>query len=205
MALGRIAGRRTGILAHDRRPLPPGAFRASQRLIRMAGRFGLPLVTFVDTPGADPTSESEAGGVVRAIAGTFRDVLEHPRATVACVTGEGGSGGALAFACCDRVLALEHSIFSVIGPAGAAAILRRSDVASVAADLDLTSAGLARLGIADRVVAEPAPGAHAHPEEAARLLAGAMAAALDEASGADPRASRAQRWRAAANRFVEGL
>lgn len=204
-ALARVAGTRVGIIAHDRRRLPPGAYRCSQRLIRMAGRFGLPLVTLVDTPGAEPGAGSEAGGIVRAIAGTFRDVLEHPRPTLSIVTGEGGSGGALAFACADRVLALEHSTFSVIGPEGAAAILRREDVRDVAEDLRLRACDLVTLGIADGVIAEPPPGAHAHPEETARRIAEAAGDALRELGEAgDPREARALRWREAGNRFLEG-
>jgi acyl-CoA carboxylase subunit beta len=203
--LGRIGGRRVAILAHERRMMPPGAFRLSQRLIRAAARFALPLVTFVDTPGADASSASEAGGVARAIAGVFRDVLDHPRATVAAVTGEGGSGGAFAFACCDRVIALQHAIFSVIAPEGAATILRREDVASVARDLRLTSRDLRALGIADTVVAEPEPGAHEHPQETTRRLGAAIAAELADLGDEDRRPERAERWRTAGNRFLEGL
>jgi acetyl-CoA carboxylase carboxyl transferase subunit beta len=195
--IGRIAGRRFGILAHERTPLPPGAFRASQRLVRMAGRFGLPIATFVDTPGADPTSASEAGGIARAISGTFRDLLEHPRPTIAIITGEGGSGGALAFACCDRVYALEHSYFSVIAPEGAAAILRRPDVPQVARDLKVTAADLVAFGIADGVIAEP-PGGAAHE------IAAAVAAFAAACGDTDVRATRGIRWRRAGNRFLSG-
>jgi acetyl-CoA carboxylase carboxyl transferase subunit beta len=204
-ALGRIAGRRVAILAHERRPLGPGAFRLSQRLVRTAARFALPLVTFIDTPGADASSASEAGGIARAIAGVYRDVLDHPRATVAAVTGEGGSGGALAFACCDTVIALEHAVFSVIAPEGAASILRRDDVAATARDLRLTAADLHELGIADVVVAEPPPGAHEHPQETTRRLEAAIGGALADLGDEDRRAERSERWRTAGNRFLEGL
>jgi acetyl-CoA carboxylase alpha subunit len=120
------------------------------------------------------------------------------------VTGEGGSGGALAFACCDRVLAFEHAIFSVIAPEGAAAILRRDDVASVARELRLTARDLIDLGIADAVLEEPGAGAHERPSEATRALADAVAAALAELGDDDRRAERTERWRAAGNRFMEG-
>ncbi len=196
-AIGRIAGRRTGVIAHEGVPLPPGAFRTTQRLVRLAGRFGLPLVTFVDTPGADPTSASEAGGIVRAITGTFRDVIEHPRAVVSVVTGEGGSGGALAFACADRLLILEHAIFSVIAPEGAAAILRRDDVEAVARDLRLSASDLVSLGIADAVLPEAGTGF----DQTAARVRDAVARALDELPP-DPRPERAARWRDAGNRFL---
>jgi acetyl-CoA carboxylase carboxyl transferase subunit beta len=201
MAIGRIGGRRAGIIAHERKPLPPAAFRATQRLVRLSGRFSLPLVTFVDTPGADPTSASEAGGIVRAITGTFRDLLEHPRPVVCVVTGEGGSGGALAFACGDRLLILEHAIFSVIGPEGAAAILRRTDVDGVARDLRPSAHDLIALGIADAVLPEAGGGAHERFDETAAIVRAAVAHALDELPP-DPRPQRAARWREAGNRFL---
>lgn len=201
--LGRIDGVRTAIIAHDRRMLTPPAFRKTQRLVRMAGRFGLPLVCLIDTPGADPSSDSEAGGIVRAIAGTYRDIVEHPASTVAIVTGEGGSGAALAFAACDRLYVLENAFFSVIGPEGAAAILRREDVDGVARDLRLTGPDLVDIGIADAVIAEPSEGAHADPADTARRVALLVASAIgDLAAVPDVRASRTARWRAAGNRFL---
>src|SRR5207253_2606073 len=110
--LARIAGRRCGLIALDRGRPRPAAYRKGYRLIRLAGALGLPLVTFIDTPGADPSSESESAGIARSIATAFRTVLDHPAPTVAVVTGEGGSGGALAYAVCDKVLIQEHAIFS---------------------------------------------------------------------------------------------
>ncbi len=202
-ALGRIDGRRIAVIAHDRRLLTPPAFRKTQRLVRMAGRFGLPLACLIDTPGADPSSASEAGGIVRAIAGTYRDVLEHPSPTVAVVTGEGGSGGALAFAACDRLYAMQHAIFSVIAPEGAAAILHRDDVSGVARDLKPTSADLVGFGIADGVISEPGAGAHESPGESARRVSAVIGLATAELlATADPRPGRRERWRAAGNRFL---
>jgi len=205
--VGRIAGRRCGIIALDgTRPTPPG-YRTAYRLLRFAGALGLPLVTIIDTPGADPTSASEAKGIARTIATAFRTVLEHPGPTVAVVTGEGGSGGALAFAVCDRVLACENAIFSVIAPEGAAAILRRSDVERVASDLKLTARDLIHLGLAHSLVAEPPGGAHADPAAAIGLVGEAVGRALDELSHQSPDerlAARRRRWRDAGNAFLTG-
>lgn len=200
--LTRIAGRRVAVLAHDRGRSLPAGFRKSYRLARLASNLGLPLVTFVDTPGADPSSSSESAGIARAIATMFRTVLEHPAATVAVVTGEGGSGGALAFAVCDRVLVMEHAIFSVIAPEGAAAILGRGDVPAVAEDLKLTARDLRHLGLADRVLPEPSPGAHADPKGAAAAVGAAVGAALLELPSPANLARRRHRWRRAGDAYL---
>src|SRR6185436_546317 len=130
------------------------------RLLRFAGALGLPLVTIVDTPGADPSSDSEAQGIARTIATAFRTVLEHPGPSIAVVAGEGGSGGALSIAVTDRVLICENAVFSVIAPEGAAAILKRKDVDGVAQDQRLTAKDLVELGLADGLIPEPPGGAH---------------------------------------------
>ncbi|HEX9694755.1 MAG TPA: carboxyl transferase domain-containing protein [Actinomycetota bacterium] len=201
-AFARIGGVRCGIVALGRAHPGPGGFRKAQRLIGLAGRWRLPVVSFVDTPGADPSSESEANGIARAIADTFAALLAHPQPVVAVVTGEGGSGGALALACADRLLILEHAIFSVIGPEAAATILRRDDAASVAADLRLTAFDLRRLGLADRVVAEPSPAAHADPDRAADAVGHAIALALAQIDPESAREARTRRWREAGNQFL---
>jgi acetyl-CoA carboxylase alpha subunit len=174
--LATIAGRRCVVIATDRyhgegRPTPAG-FRLAQRAVQVAGRLGLPVVSLVDTPGAEPSPEAEADGVGPEIARTFAAFASCPTPIVAVCVGEGGSGGALALAHADRLLVTEHSIFSVIGPEGAASILERdptkaSDVAEV---LGLTSGRLLQLGVVDEVVAE---GQHA--------LDDAVAVALDRA------------------------
>jgi acetyl-CoA carboxylase carboxyl transferase subunit beta len=195
----RISGVRAAVIAIDRtHPMPPG-FRKAQRLMSIAGGLKLPLVTFIDTPGADPSSESEAMGIARSIAQTFHDVLEYPAPTVAVVTGEGGSGGALALAACDQILICEHAVFSVIGPEAAASILKRDDPQATANDLRLTSHDLRAFGIADRIVAEPYPGAHADPDSAADAIARGIARAL---VAADPRV-RHRRWREAGNGYLK--
>jgi acetyl-CoA carboxylase carboxyl transferase subunit beta len=195
------------VIALDRtRPTAPG-YRKAYRLLRFAGSLGIPLVTIIDTPGADPSSSSEAQGIARTIATAFRTVLEHPGPTVAVVTGEGGSGGALALAVCDRVLVCENAVFSVIAPEGAAAILKRTDVEGVARDLKLTAHDLIELGIADGLVPEPPGGAHTDPSAAVRFIGEAVGAALDELSGesaGDRLSGRRKRWREAGNAFLTG-
>jgi len=203
--VARIGGRRCGVIALDRtRSTAPG-YRKAYRLLRFAGALGVPLVTIVDTPGADPSSDSEAQGIARTIATAFRTILEHPGPSLAVVTGEGGSGGALSLAVADRVLICENAIFSVIAPEGAAAILKRKDVEGVAQDLRLTAKDLIELGLADGVIAEPPGGAHTDPGLAIKLIGEAVGRALDDLS-AEPQegrlAARRRRWRQAGNAFL---
>lgn len=156
--VGRIAGRRVVGLALDRDSHPgPAAYRKARRCVEVAGRLDIPIVTLVDTRGADPSADSEAGGIAWEIARLFEAMLRTPTSVLSLVTGEGGSGGALAFATSDRLVAFERSIFSVIGPEGAAEILWRNDLRApdAARALKLTGADLHELGIADDV----APGA----------------------------------------------
>ena len=156
--IASIDGRRVVVVTMNRgRPRPAG-FRLAQRAAALAGRLGVPLLTFVDTPGADPGPESEAEGIAGEIARTFAAFDGLPSVSISLCVGEGGSGGALAVAHCDRLLLLDHAIFSVIAPEGAAAILDRTDdrqaVARRAADLKLTARDLFGLGIADEVLRE---------------------------------------------------
>ena len=158
--LATMAGQRLVVVAHDRyeadgRP-GPGAFKLVQRAVGLAGRLGLPVLTLVDTPGADPGPESEAGGVAGEIARTFAAMDALPTPSVSVCVGEGGSGGALAMAHADRLLIQRHAVFSVIAPEGAAAILHRdpSRAPEVAEQLRLTAPALAELGVVDGVVDE---------------------------------------------------
>lgn len=160
-AFARVAGRRAVVIALERSTPPgPAGYRKACRCVDLAARLGIPVVTLIDTPGADPSESSEAGGIAWAIAETFRKVLMAPVPVLAIVTGEGGSGGALAFATSDVLLAYGNSIFSVIGPEAAADILWHdpSRAAEAARDLRLTAPDLLRLGIADGLIPEPLEG-----------------------------------------------
>lgn len=157
-ALGRMRGRRVLALALDRERLPrPADYRLARRALRVADRLRIPVVTLIDTRGADPSERSESGGVAWEIAQLFAALLVTEVPVVAVVTGEGGSGGALAFAVGDVLLAYEHTIFSVIGPEGAATILWRDPARApdAARTLKLTASDLVSFGIADALLSEP--------------------------------------------------
>lgn len=155
--LAAVDGRRLGVVAMNRRRPRAADYRLAQRTIALAGRLGLPVLTLVDTPGADPRPYSESEGLAGEIARTFAAMADCPSPTVSLCVGEGGSGGALALACADRLVMQEHAIFSVIAPEGAAAILERdaSLAPAVAERLRLTSRDLLDLGIIDAIVPEP--------------------------------------------------
>ena len=173
----------------------PEGYRKARRLIELAGRFHLPLLTFVDTAGAFPGIDAEARGQAEAIARSIEACLEAPVPIVASIIGEGGSGGAIALAAGDRVLMLEHAIYSVISPEGCASILwRNADQASVAAEaLRLTAQDLLDLRIVDQIVPEPLGGAHRSPAEAIGALGGAIGAVLQPLLHLDPATLRAHR------------
>ena len=191
--LGRFRGRPVVVLgtergtdtesrvAHNFGMARPEGYRKARRLIELAGRFGLPLLTFVDTAGAFPGIDAEARGQAEAIARAIEACLEAPIPIVATIIGEGGSGGAIALAAGDRVLMLEHSIYSVISPEGCASILwRDATQAAVAAEaLRLTAQDLVGFGIVDTVVPEPLGGAHRMPEVAVAAVGDAIEAALE--------------------------
>ena len=140
----------------------PEGYRKAMRLMRLADRFRLPVLTFVDTPGAHPGIDAEERGQAEAIARSIETCLDLRVPIIATVIGEGGSGGAIALAVADRILMLEHAIYSVISPEGCAAILWRSaEQASAAADaLKLTAQDLLGLRLVDEVITEPLGGAH---------------------------------------------
>ncbi|MFD8077183.1 carboxyltransferase subunit alpha [Streptomyces sp. NPDC059718] len=160
----------------------PAGYRKAARLMRTAAKLGMPVVTLIDTPGANPGPEAESGGQALAIAENLRLMARLPVPVVAVITGEGGSGGALAFAVADRVLVSANGIYSVISPEGCAAILWKDAGAApaAAAALRLHARDLLRLGIVDGVVPEPPDGAHGDHAHAAALVGGALSAALDE-------------------------
>ena len=173
----------------------PEGYRKAHRLIELAGRFRLPLLTFVDTAGAFPGIDAEARGQAEAIARSIEACLEAPVPVVATIIGEGGSGGAIALAAGDRVLMLEHSVYSVISPEGCASILWRDAAqASVAAEaLRLTATDLLGMGIVDTVVPEPMGGAHRMPGEAITAVGAAVQDALAQLTVLDPAALLARR------------
>ena len=168
-------------VAHNFGMARPEGYRKARRLIELAGRFKLPLLTFVDTAGAFPGIDAEARGQAEAIARAIEACLEAPVPIVATIIGEGGSGGAIALAAGDRVLMLEHSIYSVISPEGCASILWRDQAqAPAAADaLRLTAQDLLSFGIVDEVIPEPLGGAHRLAGETVNAVGDAIAASLD--------------------------
>lgn len=187
----------------------PQGFRKAIRAIGIAGRLGLPVVTVIDTRGADPVPESEAAGVASAIAHTFKAMLECPTPTVTVLSGEGGSGGALAMAVADRVVALENAVFSVIAPEGASAILYRdADRAPELAErLGITTPDLQALGFVDNVVAESDVGMSEGMYETLGALTEAVATQLKELSdvrGSSRLRRRHRRWRQIGNLGVNG-
>ena len=174
----------------------PEGYRKALRVMKLADRFGLPIISFIDTPGAYPGVQAEERGQAEAIA---RNIMEMAALTVpiiCCVVGEGGSGGALAVGVGNRVLMLEHSIYSVISPEGCAAILwrDRAEGPKAAAALRITAADCRRLGVADEVITEPDGGAHRDPEAVARDLGDALARHLDELRNLTPDDVREDRY-----------
>ncbi len=175
-------------------------YRKAERLIRLAGRLALPVVTLIDTPGADPGYESERHGIAGAIANALAAMLQAPVPTVALIIGEGTSGGALALAAADRVLMQEYAIYAVISPEGGSAILFGDDSrADNAADqIQMTAGDLLPLGIVDSVVPEPAGGAHTDVQAASAAIAIAVQGTLQallEQSGSERLAARQARYR----------
>ena len=159
----------------------PEGYRKAIRVFRLAERLGMPVVTFVDTPGASPDPPAEERGQAEAIARSIQTMCGLRTPIVTVITGEGGSGGALAIAVGDVVLALENAIYSVISPEGCASILWRTPAAApqAAVAMRLTAGEQQALGVIDQVIPEAGPGAHATPKETARRLRAAVEAQLD--------------------------
>ena len=175
--LGRMNGRKVVLIGHEKGDdtasrlkhnfgmARPEGYRKAIRLMELADRFGLPVVTLVDTPGAFPGVQAEERGQAEALARSTEQCLKLGVPLVAAIVGEGGSGGAIAIAAANRVLMLEHSVYSVISPEGCASILwRTAEKAAEAAEaMRVTAADLQQLGVIDRIVAEPMGGAHRDP------------------------------------------
>ncbi|MDP8994901.1 MAG: acetyl-CoA carboxylase carboxyltransferase subunit alpha [Pseudomonadota bacterium] len=205
--LGRLAGRRVMIVGHEKGDdtasrlrhnfgmAKPEGYRKAVRLMRLADRFGIPVVTLVDTSGAFPGVQAEERGQAEAIARSTEECLSLRVPLVAAIVGEGGSGGAIAIAAANRVLMLEHAVYSVISPEGCASILWRTaeKAADAAEAMRITAEDLRQLGVVERVVPEPLGGAHRKPDEAIRSLGEAMAEELEALAGLPGDELRAQR------------
>ena len=163
----------------------PEGYRKAMRIMELAERCGLSVVTFVDVPGAHPGSESEERGIAEAIARSVGLMTRLRTPIVTVITGEGGSGGALAIAVGDVVLALENAVYSVISPEGCASILWRTtdEAATAALAMKMTAADQQALGVVDQIIAEPAEGAHTDPDETGRRLKAAILRELDRLAG----------------------
>jgi acetyl-CoA carboxylase carboxyl transferase subunit alpha len=179
----------------------PEGYRKAVRLMELADRFELPVLSFIDTAGAYPGIEAEERGQAEAIAHSTEAQLGLGIPNVAVVIGEGGSGGAVALATANKVLMLEHAIYSVISPEGAASILWRDAgrAQEAATAMKITAQDLLRLGVVDAVVSEPTGGAHRDPEAAIAATGKAVSAALRDLSNMDPSAIRDHR----AAKFLE--
>jgi acetyl-CoA carboxylase carboxyl transferase subunit alpha len=158
----------------------PEGYRKALRLMETAARLGLPILTFIDTPGAYPGIDAEERGQAEAIAKNLEVMARLPVPIIATVIGEGGSGGALALGVADRILMLEYAVYSVISPEGCASILWKDQkkVETAAREMKMTASDLLELGIADGIVQEPAGGAHRDPDGAADAVGEAVATAL---------------------------
>ena len=192
VALGRLGGRRLLMMALDR-STPPGAaaYRKAVRVLAIARRLRLPVVTLIDTRGANPAEASENAGLASAIAQLIAEMLRADVPVLSVITGEGGSGGAIALSIADRVVAYAGSVFSVIAPESAAEILWRDEARSeLAADLlKITALDLVRLGIADEIVPEPLT------PDSLRSVVAYHLEALETDKGGDLASARMKRWR----------
>ena len=209
MVIGQQKGRDTKENLRRNFGMPhPEGYRKALRLMHQAERFGVPVVTLIDTPGAYPGLGAEERGQAEAIARNLEEMGSLRVPIVAAVIGEGGSGGALALGLANRLLMMENAVYSVISPEGCAAILW-SDATQKerAADaLKLTAQDLRHLEIADEIVPEPAGGAHSDPDGAAKALAEALGRHVEELAALSPEALLQQRtgkYRAI-GRFIEG-
>jgi acetyl-CoA carboxylase carboxyl transferase subunit alpha len=196
MVIGTEKGNDTeSRIKHNFGMAKPEGYRKAKRLMELAGRFNMPILTFVDTSGAFPGIEAEARGQAEAIARGIETCLAAPVPLVATIIGEGGSGGAIALAAGNAVLMYEHAIYSVISPEGCASILWRDAAqAPVAAEaMRITAQDLKKLGLIDEIVAEPLGGAHRNPELALTALGDAVEKQLAPLKGLSPEALKAKR------------
>lgn len=204
---GRLGDRRVMVIGHEKGDdtasrirhnfgmAKPEGYRKAIRLMELADRFGLPVISLVDTSGAFPGIQAEERGQAEAIARSTEACLALGVPMVSAIVGEGGSGGAIAVAAANKVLMFEHAVYSVISPEGCASILwRTGDRAADAAEaMKVTASDLQKLGVIDRVVAEPIGGAHRDPAAAIAALGAAIGEELDKLSGKKPATLRAAR------------
>ena len=206
--LGYISGYRVAIVGHQKgrdtrerarrnfgMPRPEG-YRKAQRVMQLAERFSLPVITFIDTPGAYPGVGAEERGQSQAIARSIEIMARLKTPVISIVIGEGGSGGALAIGVCDRLMMLEYSTYSVISPEGCASILWKSaDKAADAAEaMGVTTRELSKLGLVDEVITEPLGGAHRNYDAAAESVKSGILSSLDYYSEHDPEELIDQRY-----------
>ncbi len=205
--LARLGGRRVMLIGHEKGHDTqtrikhnfgmgkPEGYRKAIRLMELAGRFGLPVVTLVDTSGAFPGIEAEERGQAEAIARSTQACLALPVPMVAAIVGEGGSGGAVALASAERVLMFEHAVYSVISPEAGASILWRTPdkAAEMAEAMKTTAQDLLALGVIDRIIPEPMGGAHRDPAAAAETLGRVIGEELDALAGLSSAALRVRR------------
>lgn len=186
----------------------PEGYRKAQRLMDLADKFNMPVICFVDTSGAFPGVEAEARGQAEAIASSIQKCLQIKAPIVSAVIGEGGSGGAIAIATANRVLMLEHSIYSVISPEGCASILWRSadKVKEATEALKLTAQDLRKLGVIDEIIAEPLGGAHRDPQAAIERVGDSILKHLKELlpqSGDELKKRRTEKFLRMGRHFAE--
>ena len=186
----------------------PEGYRKAQRLMQLADKFNMPVLAFVDTSGAFPGVEAEARGQAEAIASSIQQCLRVKAPIISVVIGEGGSGGAIALATANRVLMLEHSIYSVISPEGCASILWRSadKVKEATEALKLTAQDLRKLGVIDEIIAEPLGGAHRDPLAAIERVGDAILKHLKELlplSGEDLKKRRTDKFLRMGRHFAD--
>lgn len=197
MVIGHQKGRNTKEKVERNFGMPhPEGYRKALRLMKLAERFSIPIITLIDTPGAFPGIGAEERGQAEAIARNLIEMADLTVPVITVVTGEGGSGGALALAVSNRVMMLEHSIYSVISPEGCSAILWKSqDYAQDAAEaMKLTALDSLENGIIDEIIPEPLGGAHREPAVAAKSLGASLQAQLDKLSAMGPDELVTDRW-----------
>ena len=182
-------------LKHNFGMAKPEGYRKAQRLMNLADRFKLPVITFVDTSGAYPGIDAEARGQAEAVASSIDTCLRIGVPLVSVVIGEGGSGGALAIASADKVFMLENSVYSVISPEGCASILWRDNTKAqdAAEAMKMTAADLKKLEVIDEVIPEPTGGAHRSPEEAIDTVGRVIVEALAQLGNLDADTLRSRR------------